>query len=198
MQRFAFGHLTLGVFIIFGYAFEESWAQTKPFSFVEISLAGQQNIPTSEAFYEFYGSGIGAGLSLRTPFYVGTADVGLQWHTYGKNLVTVPKMTAFFLFAGWGYPLRLGVLEIEPSFRLGNYRMIFEVDNAFKSELDESEFTTSINTRAQIGLGRRAFLHVEASRMTVYTYNRLYYTYIGAGISYRLATGSRFQEVLKK
>jgi hypothetical protein len=198
MQRFAFGHLTLGLILIFGFAFEESWAQAKPFDYVEISLAGQQNIPTSDAFYEFYGTGIGAGLSLRTPFYIGTADVGLQWHKYGKNLVTVPKMTAFFLYAGWGYPLRFGPLEIEPGFRLGNYRMMFEMDNAFKSELDESEFTTSLKTRAQLALGDRASMHIEASRMTVYTYNRLYYTYVGAGISYRFANGSRFQEVLKK
>jgi multidrug efflux pump subunit AcrB len=107
-------------------------------------------------------------------------------------------MTAVFMYVGYGYPLRLGVVEIEPGFRLGNYRMMFEVDNAFRSELDESEFTTAIQARGQIALGSKASVHVEASRMTVYTYNRLYYTYLGAGVSYRMQSGARQQEALRQ
>lgn len=161
-------------------------------------MTGHQNVPNSDAFYEFFGTGFGAGINLKTPFYIGTTDIGFQWHKYRKNLVTVPKMTALFMYAGWGYPLRLGALEFEPSIRLGNYRMMFEVENAFRSELDESEFTTALQARTQLAMGNRVYLHVEASRMTVYTYNRLYYTYLGAGLSYRIRNSKSIQEALRK
>ena len=190
--------IIVGVIVLFGVVFENSTAQTTPFSYLEASITGYQNLPNDDAFYEFFGPGFGAGVNLRTPFYIGNADLGLQWHKYRKNLVTVPKMTAFFISVGWGYPLRLGALEIEPGFRLGNYRMMFEVDNAFKSELDESEFTTALLGRARLGLGENYAIHVEASRMTVYTYNRLYYNYLGAGVSYRLGTGKKFHEALRQ
>jgi len=55
-----------------------------------------------------------------------------------------------------------------------------------------------LQARAQVDLGRRAFLHVEVSRTTVYTYNRLYYTYLGAGISYRFQTSNGLREALRK
>jgi hypothetical protein len=198
VQRFALRQLILTMIILIGFATEESLAQAEPFSYVELSLNAHQNVATNDVFYEFFGSGYGAGAGLRTPFYIGTAEIGLQWHKYRTNLVSVPQMTAFFFYAGWGYPLRVGPVEITPGFRLGNYRMMFEMDNAFKSELDESEFTTALTARTQLALGMRASLHAEASRITVYTYNRLYYTYLGAGISYRLPTSSGLREALKK
>ncbi len=198
IKRFAIRLLSLGLVVFVGVISESAFAQTAPFSFVDVSIGGYQNIPGNEAFYEYFGTGFGAGASLRTPFYVGNADIGVHWHKYRKNLVTVPKMTALFMYAGWGYPLRMGNVEIEPSMRLGNYRMMFEMDNAFRSELDESEFTTSVQARAQIALGNKAFVHLEASRITVYTYNRLYYTYIGAGFAYRLSTGRGLQEALRR
>ncbi len=188
----------MGMIVFICIADEASLAQTPPFSYVEVSMTGHQNVPNSDAFYEFFGTGFGAGINLKTPFYIGTTDIGFQWHKYRKNLVTVPKMTALFMYAGWGYPLRLGALEFEPSIRLGNYRMMFEVENAFRSELDESEFTTALQARTQLAMGNRVYLHVEASRMTVYTYNRLYYTYLGAGLSYRIRNSKSIQEALRK
>ncbi len=190
--------LSIGLSVYIGILSDAALAQNTPFSHVDITIGGYQNIPGSDAFYEYFGTGFGAGASLRTPFYVGNADVGVQWHKYRKNVVTVPKMTAFFVYAGWGYPLRLGAVEIEPGLRLGNYRMMFELNNAFRSELDESEFTTSLQATARLALGERASLHLEASRMTVYTYNRLYYTYLGAGLSYRVRTSGRIQEALRQ
>jgi hypothetical protein len=198
MQRFALRHLALGIIVLASAFIEVSTAQIAPFSHLDISLTAHQNVPSNDAFYEFFGTGFGFGGNLKTPFYIGTADIGLQWHKYRKNLVTVPKMTALFMYAGWGYPLRMGALEIEPSFRLGNYRMMFEMDNAFKSELDESEFTTALHARAQLFVGSKAAVHVEASRMTVYTYNRLYYNYVGGGVSYRMRTSKAVQGALRK
>jgi hypothetical protein len=198
MHRLAVWRLSLAIVVLTGFISTISVAQTLPFSQMEVSLTGHQNIPSNDAFYEFFGTGFGTGLNLRTPFYAGNAEIGLQWHKYRKNLVTVPKMTALFIHVGWGYPLRMGAVQIEPGFRLGNYRMMFEMDNAFRSELDESEFTTSLNARLQLDLGKRAALHAEASKMTVYTSNRLYYTYLGAGVSYRFSTNNRIREALLK
>jgi hypothetical protein len=198
MQRFVIRYLTLVVIILLGATCQTSTAQTSPFSYVDVSVSGYQNVPGDDAFFDFFGAGFGAGVNLRTPFYIGTADLGVHWHKYRKNLVTVPKMTAFFLSAGWGYPISMGSVVIEPGFRLGNYRMMFDLDNAFKSELDESEFTTAFQARAQIELASNVHLNLEASRMTVYTYNRLYFNYLGGGVSYRLQIGDRLQEALRK
>lgn len=177
----------------------DSYAQHRPFSSVELRAALLDNLSNDDTFFLHWHAGKGVGLSGKTPFYAGNAELGLYYNTYDAIGSDVPGMKALHMFVGWGYPLQVKSFTLEPAFRLGNYRMIFnDGSTQFRSEMDESEFSTSVVMSGKLNLNRSIGVFGEVSRTTVYTYYRLYYNYIGAGISLRFNTGAAFQEAFSQ
>lgn len=174
-------------------------AQQTAFSSIELRASVLDNLSNDDAFFLHWHAGKGVGLSGKTPFYAGNAELGLYYNAYDAIGNDIPSMKALHMFVGWGYPLQVKSFTIEPAFRLGNYRMIFnDGSTEFRSEMDESEFSTSIVLSGKLNLNRSLGIFGEVSRTTVYTYYRLYYNYIGAGVSLRFNTGSAFQGTLSQ
>lgn len=174
-------------------------AQQTAFSSIELRASVLDNLSNDDAFFLHWHAGKGVGLSGKTPFYAGNAELGLYYNAYDAIGNDIPSMKALHMFVGWGYPLQVKSFTIEPAFRLGNYRMIFnDGSTEFRSEMDESEFSTSIVLSGKLNLNRSLGIFGEVSRTTVYTYYRLYYNYIGAGVSLRFNTGSAFQGALSQ
>ena len=172
-------------------------AQKKPFSELEFRSIAVMNLDNGEDFHQYWKPGTGVGFSVKTPFYAGNAELGLHYHAYDSYNLGVPPMVGFQAFVGWGYPLTLGPISFEPGIRAGNYRMIFDdASTAFRSESDESEFSGTLLLGAELRATQWLLLNLEASPTAVMTYNRLYLYYIGAGVSVRIKTGARLQEVL--
>lgn len=174
-------------------------AQQTAFSSIEFRASVLDNLSNDDAFFLHWHAGKGVGLSGKTPFYAGNAELGLYYNAYDAIGNDIPSMKALHMFVGWGYPLQVKSFTIEPAFRLGNYRMIFnDGSTEFRSEMDESEFSTSVVLSGKLNLNRSLGIFGEVSRTTVYTYYRLYYNYIGAGVSLRFNTGSAFQGALSQ
>lgn len=174
-------------------------AQQAAFSSIELRASVLDNLSNDDAFFLSWHAGRGVGFSGKTPFYAGNAELGLYFNQYDAIGSDIPSMRALHMFVGWGYPLQIKSFTLEPAFRLGNYRMIFnDGSTAFRSEMDESEFSTSVVLSGNLNLTRNFGIFGEVSRTTVYTYYRLYYNYIGAGVSLRFNTRSAFQEALSQ
>lgn len=189
----------MGALILLMVAGRAAHAQQAAFSSVEIRAVALDNLSNSDAFFLSWHAGNGVGFSGKTPFYAGNAELGLYFNKYNAIGTDVPSMRALHMFVGWGYPVKLGPFSIEPGFRLGNYRMIFnDGSTQFRSEMDESEFSTSVVLSGNVNVTRSVGVFAEASRTTVYTYYRLYYNYIGVGASLRFNTGSKFREALSQ
>ena len=190
--------ISLCILSILGMSLSVVHAQETPFDRLDIHVRPVQNLANDNAFFRFWRPGYGAELSVQTPFYLGRAELGFAWHKYNVDNPIVPPMQAIHMFTGWSYPITIGRAELAGGFRLGNYRMIFDDKNtSFRSELDESEFTTSLFADISIPIGTTWGISGGISRSTVYTYNRLYYNYVGAGVFLRLKTGERFQRVFE-
>jgi hypothetical protein len=176
-----------------------SIAQKKAFSVLDVRFQKIENISNKDAFFRYWKPGSGFSGSVKTPFYLGKAELGLEYHHYPVITDKVPEMVGFFIYSGWTYPLNFGDLSISPGVRIGNYRMIFDDKSSpFRSESDESEFSTGFTLDAQYLIASRVGLNVGISHTTVHTYNKLYNVYIGGGLVVRIKASDRLSRLLSQ
>lgn len=197
---FSFFKTPAWVFLIFfSLLTGSSFAQKKAFSVLDVRFQKIENINNKDAFFRYWKPGSGYSGSVKTPFYWGTAELGLEYHHYPVSTNSVPEMDAFFIYSGWSYPLTIGDFSISPGFRLGNYRMIFDDKTSpFRSESDESEFSTGLTLDLQYLIANRIGLTAGVSHTTVHTYNKLYNVYIGGGLIIRMNTSDRLSSLLSQ
>jgi hypothetical protein len=186
----------LVVLSVFPYV---SFGQKKAFSELDFHIIKVENISNKDAFFRYWEAGSGFGGVVGSPFYIGRAELGIEYHHYRVKDGRVPVLDAFFIYSGWSYPFELGGFSVAPGLRLGNYRMIFDDKTSpFRSESDESEFSTGVTLDLKYMIADRVGVSAGISHTTVHTYNKLYNVYIGGGMVVRLKTSERVSKALSQ
>lgn len=179
-----------------------SWpasAQKKAFSELDFHFHKIENISNQDAFFRYWKAGSGFSGAVNSPFYFGRAELGLEYHKYPVKIEGIPMMEAFYFYSGWSYPLEKAGFSLSPGVRLGNYRMIFDDESSpFRSESDESEFSTGFTIDAQYIISNKIGISLSASHTTVHTYNKLYIMYVGGGLVFRIQTSDKLSQALSR
>jgi hypothetical protein len=176
-----------------------AWAQAgeTPFETLEFQFSGARNV-NQNFLHVFWKQGTGGEFAIRTPFYLGYAEVGTAYHRYPVEQLTVPAFDAVLMYTGWG--LGVGVadrLRLEGGARIGNYRMSFDEVTTFPGVKNESELALLLNARLALRPVGPVSVHIGGSYMKVYTFLRLNLWYASAGLSYRLNSPNWLKEFLR-
>ncbi len=166
-----------------------------PFATLEVAAGGSTDVARSlvDTYWE---QGYGAELSVTTPFYAGTAELGGALHRFDARTADVPRFDAVAVFAGWG-------VELHPvrwagwynGVRIGNYRMSFD-DDTFAGVRNESELLVGLHSRIDLELGGWTVFG-GVTLQQVYTFIRMRSVHVGGGLRYRMRAPGWLQEVLR-
>lgn len=186
-------------FILISALITPASAQKTAFSELDFFVHKIENISNNDAFFRYWKAGSGLKTGVNAPFYLGRAELGIEYHSYPVKQDDIPVMKALYFYSGWSYPFQKAGFTLSPGVRLGNYRMIFDDNRSpFRSESDESEFSTGFTVNAQYLIANKIGVSLSASHTTVHTYNKLYLVYVGGGIMLRLQTSEKVSHVLSQ
>jgi hypothetical protein len=174
-------------------------AGDKPAAFETITL-GVEFIAgsASESFGDMWDPSNGGLFRIDTPFYLGTAEVGVLVFNNNNLSSSVPPFRSVNFFLGWGFewalPLRFAWFT---GVRAGGFYMDFDDDEVADEVKTESELAFGLSTALRYQLGERWSVLASAQYLKVYTHHRIEYGFFGFGVSRTFTTPGGLREFLE-
>ena len=164
-------------------------AAQEPFSQVGIEVGATVNM-NRNSFHEYWKAGRGGGLTLTTPFYWGTLEMGTTVHRYRART----EVTGFGV--AWAYAgLRKGwrlteAVSVQPGLRLGIYRMSFDdAKTSFSGVATESDLTLGTSMAVRYALKKFLLAFARVDYVRVHTRPLLHFWYVSSGIAFDIGAG---------
>ncbi|MDE2732032.1 MAG: hypothetical protein OXU68_13930 [Bacteroidota bacterium] len=164
-------------------------AAQEPFSRVGAELGATFNM-NRNGFHDYWKSGRGGGVTLTTPFYWGTLEMGATVHRYHAK-ADVTEFGVVWAYTGVrkGWQLAEAV-SVQPGIRLGMYRMSFDdAETSFYGVATESDLTLSSGAVVRYELKEYLLAFVRVDFVRVHTRPLLHYWYLSGGIAFDLEAG---------
>lgn len=168
-------------------------AAQEPFSRIGLQFHATANVNRT-AFHEFWEAGRGGGLTITTPFYGSTLEMGATVHRYHAS-TDVAGFGVVWSYAGLSrkWPIFKAV-SIQPGIRLGIYRMSFDdAETAFYGVATESELTMSTGLTVQCALLKYLMVFARVDYLRVHTNAQLHFWYASSGLAFDFAAGQRWR-----
>ncbi len=156
-----------------------------PFETLTVSVGQSFNVNRGELFHDFWRFRYGWEGEFSTPFYFGYIELGGVLHRYANTVGTVPDFDALQLYAGWGPMLRLGQVQAQAGFRIGNHYMAF-AEPSNTGRRNESELLLGLLARVQVRLVGGLGLHFSGTYTYTFTFEELRLLFATVGLSYEL------------
>ncbi len=113
---------------------------------------------------------LGGEIALRSPFYLGQVEIGMDRTDFVARRSDLPQYTAWYVFAGWSLDQPLaGPVRWSPALRLGGYGMLFDGDDVPEHRESESELAADLISRLSLTVGRNWELSLAGGYRTVFT-----------------------------
>jgi len=123
------------------------------------------------------------------PFYWGEIQGGSRLFVYDNKLEDIPDFLSNFIFLGWG----LDILTYKNfnwfnGIRTGTYQMYFDDEDTNITQRTESELALELYSRIEFKFYSNCSVHFSTGYFRVYTYKRLEFLMLSAGIGYFIET----------
>jgi hypothetical protein len=149
------------------------------FETFRVDLSATANV-NNNTLHEFWDPRVGAELSVATPFYLGSVELGAHYVGFNALASEQPDFTSLYIYLGWGYELALSQrLRWYNGFRIGSFLMRFDVPSGNKTE---QELALALNTGLRYPIAGRWSMALSARYQVTYTHERMRLLYISAGL----------------
>jgi len=181
------------LFIIFNFIFVNGAQQ--PFSELEVTIQINKNIDKS-VFHKYWKIDNGFYLSYNTPFYFGKILTGCNYSPYKSINVQLPDYQSYYLFIGWLYEFNIKPkLSFSTGISVGNYLMNFNVETENAQFESEIGFEYFCGIKYQIS--KITKLNLDIGRELIYTYKKLDFILLKAGVSFTLKTPEWLEDIFE-
>lgn len=171
-------------------------AQDEPFSRVRIAGGPAVNVGDSRIL-EYWEPGSGGEITLSTPFYLGSAELGGAYYRYDSASSSVPNFDAVLVFVGWGIALTpVKWVTWYNGIRVGNNRMTFD-EETFPGVKNESEFLLGGQSRLTLRVYKQTGIFASVQHTQTYTFIRFRTTSVSAGLTTSFAAPPWLQSILR-
>lgn len=137
---------------------------------------------------------------IRTPFYLGEMQLGLQRMPFRGQGDNLPDFRNWFYYLQWGADLQLlpGVRGFT-GVSVGNSLMRFDANPIYPGEesVSESELTAGIGARLSFHPGKRWSLEVAADYRTIFTRTRIRQGFVGIMLNRTIQTPGWLRKILE-
>jgi hypothetical protein len=160
----------------------------EPFETMSLEATFLANVGRSE-FHDYWDPSNGVQAEFGTPFYLGIVQIGV--HVFNNDNVTdtVPRFGSAFVYLGWGYEWRLPPdVGWFAGIHAGGFYMNFDDDVVVDEGKTESELGLGLRTSVRYPTVTRWSALVTCEYRRIYTHRRIDYVFVGAGVSYTMAT----------
>ena len=151
-------------------------------------------------FHEYWKPGKGAEGFVKTPFYYGTIQAGINFLPYSGKFNTTPNFRTIFYYLQWGKEFDLPFnLKSFNSFRIGSFVMYFDESTIDKKrdEVAESELSFGLSSQLSYPLNKKWNINLSGSYIVVYSCKRIKLFFFSVGISRLFKTPGWIREFLK-
>ena len=184
--------LFLGLVLLVPLSFlsAQSNSDIEPLSKLTFRLSGVNN-SNRNTFHTFWTPSPGGEIQIGLPFYLGEIQGGSRLFVYDNKFEDLPDFISNFIFLGWGLDLQItNDLNWLNGIRSGVYNMYFDDEDTHVTQRTESELALEIFSRLDYNIYRSLQIHASAGYVRVYTFKRLEFFMLSAGLGYSIETPS--------
>lgn len=151
----------------------------------------------SGALERWWSPGPAVGVGLTMPFYLGSAEAGVQYAHPTALREDVPGFRSLFAYAGWGGSQDLGHgFAAGGGLRVGVMAMRVDGDTIARSQRRESEVGVATRVAVRWMPGRTWFTEASLSYQSVLTRPRMEQVLLSAALGRRFATPAWLRDFL--
>jgi hypothetical protein len=170
-------------------------AQTAPYSQLRIRVAGARNV-NREQLHDYWRAGTGGGVSLTTPFYVGSIGAGATLIPFRTRDISRPNFRALLLGLDWGLEIPApGPIHARAAARVGDFVTLIENPDVWLDS--ESELFVGGELSAGVQLRRDLAVTVAGSYARVHTRPSLDLAILTVGLEYATRTPGWLRAILE-
>jgi len=187
-------HFYIVLLMLLSITVQGQIARTAPFSTIEW-FAGQSLTIKQNELNDYYRYAGGVSMNARTPFYFGSAELGINVHSYSEY-----KSIEFYQVHCYLAFLKEITVFKKPSVDLGVTigNSFFQFDTEENKALqNESELTLGISGGFKIPMGYHWLFRATISHVIVFTYHQIETTNLGFQIGYKIRTPDWLKNFLK-
>ena len=191
--------LIIIAFTILFLSIQYSYCKTnkKAFSIFSINLDYVQNTNHNE-FHDFWKPRPGFEISLYTPFYWGTLQLGIHHMSFHGQKSTFPDYKVYYYFLQWSIPVKLTKkISWQNGFRFGSYAMELDEDRVNQLELVESELAAGITSKIDFNFKNKWTFNLSGFYITIFTHKRIKLFFISTGLSRSFNTPGWIKKLLQ-
>jgi hypothetical protein len=182
------------IFLACAGAFGE---KSEPFDRINLVLDYAWNT-NRNGYHEYWDANNGFGAAARTPFYLGSIEVGCQIASNHANRAVCPEYLSLFGFFGWGAGHRIsGDISWYNGLRLGNYYMQFDDEMAVRTVRNESELAYEFISEIGFSPVENYTVSLSGRYRKIFTHRRIHLSYISLGIARSFGTPGWLRDFLK-
>ena len=169
--------------------------QSSPTAFDSLTLAinAVANVNRND-FHDYWDPRVGLEIQATSPFYLGTAELGVHYAGFDAKRPEQPDFTSLLIYLGWGYEWPLvSWLGWRNGVRAGSLIMVFDLP---KSHIYEQELGVALSSQLRCRLAGRWTLELAARYRIVFTRKRLKHAFLAAGIGHSFGTPQWLRDLL--
>ena len=177
-------HILTVIFIPLFSLSIQAQSSNEPFSSIIFRLSGTIN-SNRNTFHSYWSSNGGASLDISMPYYWGEIQGGINLFDYDNKHNEIPDFLSNFIFIGWGANIsHYKNINWFNGIRTGIYQMHFDDEDIHETQRTESELGLELYSRLALNINSNWSMHIAASYLRIYTYKRLEFFMLSAGIGF--------------
>ena len=184
----------------------QAQVHSEPFSAAVLGINVRSNV-NKNLFHEYWNPSPGIGGSIGFPFYLGMAELNMEYSYFEGNSSDLPDIDKLLVSLGWVNRLRIvPKLRIGGGLRLLGSVLFFQnvlesvrirVRDRFGSSSPETEIGVGLQADLTYELSPSWGIRAELNRNVIFTNTKLKLTYVGIGVVKTLKLPGWMREVLR-